>query len=104
VRLPAVLGVTVWLPLEPCVPVHAPLALHEVAFVDDHCRVAFAPATTDVGLTEIVTVGAGVGVGVGAGDEEPPPQARLIKRDAINQICEYARVLLTSSLSPSERT
>ena len=47
------------MPLVDCEPDHAPLAVHDVALVDDQVNVELAPRRMDVGLTEIVTVGAG---------------------------------------------
>jgi hypothetical protein len=41
-----------------CVPVQAPLAVQAVAFAVDQVSVALCPTVTEVGLTEIVTVGA----------------------------------------------
>lgn len=46
------------LPLTGWLPVHPPEAVHEVAFVLDHVRVADWPAVIDVGLAAIKTVGA----------------------------------------------
>jgi hypothetical protein len=51
-------GVSVALPLLACVPLHAPLAVHEVAFVDDHVSVALPPTLMVVGAIDTVTVGA----------------------------------------------
>lgn len=48
------------MPLVDCEPLHAPEAAQEVALVDDHVSVELFPRTTEVGLTEIVTVGGGV--------------------------------------------
>ena len=41
------------------VPVHPPLAVQEVALVEDQARVVEPPLVTDVGKAEKVTVGAG---------------------------------------------
>jgi hypothetical protein len=57
---PAALGVTTMVPLVACVPVHAPLAVQEVALVEDQVSVALCPTMIEVGLTVRVTVGAGV--------------------------------------------
>jgi hypothetical protein len=51
------------------VPLHAPLAVQLVAFVDDHVSEALPPSVILVGDTEIVTVGAGWLF--------PPPQAAI---------------------------
>jgi hypothetical protein len=51
-------GVSVAVPLVDCAPLHAPLAVHAAAFVDDQVRVALAPSVIVAGFTEIVTVGA----------------------------------------------
>jgi hypothetical protein len=59
---PVALGVTVAVPLVAFVPLHPPLAVHDVAFVLDHVRVDDCPSVTDVGFNEIVTVGAGVAI------------------------------------------
>src|SRR5688500_207976 len=57
------------LPLVALAPLHPPLAVQPVAFVDDHVSVVAAPATTDVGFAVSETVGAGGG----AGEPPPPP-------------------------------
>jgi len=68
---PDVVGVTAWEPVAAWLPLHAPLAVQEAAWVLDHVRVADWPAVIDVGLTDKVTVGVGAG-----GAEDPlPPQA-----------------------------
>jgi hypothetical protein len=58
--VPAIAGVSFAVPDSASPPLHAPLAVHAVALVDDQLRAADAPTVTDVGLTAIVTVGAGV--------------------------------------------
>ena len=45
-------------------PDHPPLAVQEVALVEDQVKVVKLPDVTEVGLAERVTVGAGVGGGV----------------------------------------
>jgi hypothetical protein len=40
------------------VPVQAPLAVHDVAFVEDQVSVALCPSVIEAGLIERVTVGA----------------------------------------------
>ena len=53
-------------PLVAFVPLHPPVAVHEVALVEDQVTVEILPDVMLVGLAEIVTVGSpGVGVGVG---------------------------------------
>lgn len=52
-------------PLVAFAPLHAPLAVHEVAFVAFHVSVALLPEVTDVGDMESVRVGAGVTAGAG---------------------------------------
>ena len=66
---PDVVGVTAWDPVAASLPLQAPLAVQEAAWVLDHVRVADWPAVIDVGLTDRVTVGAGAG---GALDPLPP--------------------------------
>lgn len=67
------------------VPDHAPDAVHEVAFVDDHVTVDDFPRLTFGWLNASVTVGAGVvtagGIDV-AGVDVPPPHA--VSASAIN--------------------
>ena len=67
------MGVTVAVPLTTSLPVHEPLALHAVAFVEDQVRVAVLPSTIEWGATPIVAVGAGAAVTVTAAalDVEP---------------------------------
>lgn len=57
---PAIVGVSLAMPDTASSPLHAPLAVHALAFVDDQVRAADVPTVTDVGLTVIITVGAGV--------------------------------------------
>lgn len=54
--VPTADGVTDWVPLVVSVPVQSPLAVHEVALVEDQVRVALEPRIRLVGETEIVTV------------------------------------------------
>ena len=49
------------MPVRASVPVQAPLAVHAVAFVEDHDSVAACPSVMLAGLTDRVTVGAGGG-------------------------------------------
>ena len=56
--VPAAVGVTVSVPLVAWVPLQAPLAVQDVAFVEDQVSVALCPSVIDVGLIERVTVGA----------------------------------------------
>jgi hypothetical protein len=59
VEFPVEPGVSIFVPLVACEPLQLPLAVQEVAFVDDHVRVVVAPSTTLVGLAVRVTVGLG---------------------------------------------
>jgi hypothetical protein len=75
---PAAPGVTVAVPLVAFVPLHAPLAVHDVAFVLDHVSVEDWPSAIDVGLSETVTVGAGgLTVSVAAAALVPPRPVQL---------------------------
>ena len=66
---PDVVGVTDWEPIVASLPLQAPLAVQEVAWLLDHISVADWPAVIEVGLTDRVTVGIG-------GVVDPlPPQA-----------------------------
>ena len=67
---PDVVGVTDWEPIAASLPLQAPLAVQEVAWVLDHISVADWPAVIEVGLTDRVTVGMGGGV-----VDPLPPQA-----------------------------
>jgi hypothetical protein len=62
-EVPAELGVTCKVPLVFWVPLQAPLAVQDVAFVDDQVSMALWPSAIEVGSTERVTVGAGGGGG-----------------------------------------
>ena len=53
------MGETESVPLTALLPLQPLLAVHEVAFVDDHVRVELAPLVILVGLAESVTVGMG---------------------------------------------
>jgi len=57
-------GLTTWVPDSALVPDQPTRAVHEVAFVDDHVRVAGWPATTDVGDAEKLIVVGGTTVTV----------------------------------------
>jgi hypothetical protein len=61
VSVPATLGETVRLPDVACVPLHAPLAMQELALLLDQVSVALLPTAIEEGFTPIVTVGDGVG-------------------------------------------
>jgi hypothetical protein len=50
-------GLTFCVPLVACAPLQAPLAVQELAFVEDHVNVALSPVVMVVGVTERVTVG-----------------------------------------------
>lgn len=67
-------GETVSVPLVAWLPLHAPLAVQDVALVDDQVSLALPPTSTEVGDTEIVTVGAGL-VTVNAAVPLPEPPA-----------------------------
>jgi hypothetical protein len=68
-------GETERLPLVAWVPLQLPDAAQEVASVDDHVSVVLLPATTEVGLALIVTVGGGTGVTVTLALAEVVPPA-----------------------------
>ena len=53
-------GLTVKVPLGSWLPLHAPLAVHEVALVLDHVSTAVEPNTMLLGWTARDTVGGGV--------------------------------------------
>jgi hypothetical protein len=65
-----------WLPDVALLPVQAPEAVQEVAFVEDHVIVDRAPLATVVGFAEIVTVGAAGG----GGGVEPPVTVTVAER------------------------
>jgi len=69
--------VTVAVPLTALLPVHEPLAVHAVAFVEDHVRLAVLPSTIEVGATAIATVGAGTAVTMSAAVAWALPPAPL---------------------------
>lgn len=60
VNAPGVENVAVIVPLSPWLPLHASLAAHEVALLDDHVNTLVAPTATEVGLALSVTVGLAV--------------------------------------------
>gem|GEM_PF-5247593 len=55
------------LPEVPTDPLQPPLAVQDVASVDDQCKLAVEPLVTLEGLDDIDTVGLGTGVGLGVG-------------------------------------
>lgn len=78
--VPAAAGVSVAVPLVACVPLHAPLAVQAVAFVDDHVRVELPPTVIVVGATAMVTVGAAGVPTVTAAEAFPFPPLPLHDR------------------------
>jgi hypothetical protein len=68
VLLPAVVGVTTWVPVVASLPLHAPLALQVLAPVVDHISVAVWPTAIVVGCMDSVTAGP-----CNAGMVPPPP-------------------------------
>jgi len=64
-----------WLPLVVFDPDHAPLALQEVAFVEDQVRLEAEPLSTVEGLAVRLTVGAGVAATVTVADFVSVPPA-----------------------------
>jgi len=73
--LPAEDGVTLWFPLSCCVPLHAPLAAQDEAFVEDQLKVKGCPTKTADELEEICAVGAGGLVTVRVADALALPPA-----------------------------
>lgn len=68
-------GITDSLPLVDSGPDQLPLAVHDVAFVEDHVSVELDPSVTDVGSTEMLTVGAAGGLTVRVAEWLPEPPA-----------------------------
>jgi len=67
------MGVSLIVPLTASLPVHEPLAVQEVALVEDQVRVADLPSTMEAGAAAIMTVGAAAAVTVTlTGDEVEP--------------------------------
>lgn len=66
--LPAAVGLSLAEPLVFCAPVQAPLAVHEVASLEDQVSVALWPSVMVVGATVIVTVGGGDDAPAGGGN------------------------------------
>ena len=55
-------------PLRPLVPAQAPEAVQDVAFADDHVRLALAPLLTVLGLALMLTVAVGFALTVTVAD------------------------------------
>jgi len=53
--VPALVGVTVVVPLAASEPLHAPLAAHVVPLLEDQVIVALCPRVIEVGVTVTVT-------------------------------------------------
>ena len=71
--MPLAVGVTLNVPLVASAPLHEPLAVHEVALVDDQVTVAVWPTVIELGATAMATVGAGaVTVNTAVACAEPP--------------------------------
>jgi hypothetical protein len=47
-------------PVSPLVPLQSPVAVHELALLDDHDNVEVPPLAIDAGLAVKLTVGAGI--------------------------------------------
>jgi hypothetical protein len=76
------LGVTLKLPLAASLPLHAPLAVHDVTLAEDQFKVALLPEATLDGFAERLTVGAVVSAIVNAAvlvTEPPPPVQDSVK-------------------------
>jgi hypothetical protein len=72
ISLPALVGVTDCMPLVAIAPLQAPLAVQEVAPIDDHVSVALWSRVTELLLSARLTVGAALA----APPPLPPPQAQ----------------------------
>ena len=97
---PDVVGVTAWEPVAAWLPLQAPLAVQEAAWVLDHFRVADWPAVIDVGLTDRETVGVGAG---GAVDPLPPQacSARVMRAAAAaGQGCPIRKLVRVGDMLP----
>jgi hypothetical protein len=76
------LGVILKVPLVASLPLHAPLAVHDVAFVEDQFKVALPPEAMLDGFAESLTVGAAVSAIANATvllTEPPPPVQDSVK-------------------------
>jgi hypothetical protein len=80
-----VVGDTDCVPTIARAPLHPPVAVHCVAFVEDHVRVVLFPETIDVGDTVSVVVGRGTTVTVTLLFALPPApvQVRVYVREAV---------------------
>ena len=85
VRFPAAFGVTFWLPLVCGVPTQAPLAMQDVAFVEDQVRVRGCPTKTLIEFEEMLTVGAFATVGLAELLALPPPLHAADKRTTVRR-------------------
>jgi hypothetical protein len=72
---PVAEGVTDSLPLVDSEPDQLPLPVHDVALVEDQVSVELAPSVIEVGLNEMLTVGAGAGLTVRVAELLPVPPA-----------------------------
>jgi len=94
-------GVTANVPLVASVPVHPPLAVHEVAFVLDHVNVELLPADIVVGFAVSVTVGSGALLTVtvaDAGAEVVPSVPAQAREYVVVAVGDTARVPLIASV------
>jgi hypothetical protein len=92
------LGLTDWLPLDACTPLHAPLAVQDVAFVEDQFNVVLWPTVIVVDTREIDTVGAGREGPVGPVALEPPPQP--VNKKVVTSKLLKAQIRIIVLLSP----
>jgi len=80
-----VIGPTFSVPLVARVPLHAPDAVHDVAFVEDQVITLTVPVVSELGEALTVTVGAGGGDGGGGGLESPPPPPQAASTVALSR-------------------
>jgi hypothetical protein len=80
-------------PEGPSEPLHAPDAMHEVAYVDDQLSVTGGPGTP-MSAAELVNVT--VGATGGVDDDDPPPQAAIANATTTRTPTRHNRHRMTS--------
>jgi len=90
-------------PLAALVPLQPPLAVHEVALVELHVKVAAAPLSTTVVDTLSTAVGSD-GTGVAGVDPEPPQAAKVNAAALVHAVIKNRiRPSLSSSIRYMQR-
>ena len=99
--VPTVVGDSDAVPEVDWVPLQEPLAVHDVAFVEDHVSTADPPTMRLVGAMEMVTVGAGL---LGLPHPLPAPNNPINNTNVAIHPTLFARIIFGTSQLVREYT